>query len=90
MNKCIDSDIQEMLPDLLHRALADDELARVRRQRAWCHGWLRRAWRLSLWEADLSFFSRTVLEHQTRQGTVSFRAQLRRRRRQPTQMRPSR
>jgi len=29
MNKCIDSDIQEMLPDLLHRTLADDARKRV-------------------------------------------------------------
>ena len=36
MNKCIDSDIQEMLPDLLHRALADDELARVEAHVAAC------------------------------------------------------
>jgi anti-sigma factor RsiW len=29
MNKCTDSDIQEMLPDLLHRTLADDARKRV-------------------------------------------------------------
>jgi hypothetical protein len=29
MNKCTESDIQEMLPDLLHRALADGERQRV-------------------------------------------------------------
>jgi anti-sigma factor RsiW len=36
MNKCIDSDIQEMLPDLLHRALADGERQRVQAHLATC------------------------------------------------------
>ena len=31
MNKCINSDIQELLPDLLHRTLADDARKRVER-----------------------------------------------------------
>lgn len=36
MNKCTDNDIQEMLPDLLHRGLADDERARVEAHVATC------------------------------------------------------
>jgi anti-sigma factor RsiW len=36
MNKCTDSDIQEMLPDLLHRALADGERQRVEAHLATC------------------------------------------------------
>ena len=36
MNKCTDSDIQEMLPDLLHRALADGERLRVEAHLATC------------------------------------------------------
>jgi len=36
MNKCIDSDIQEMLPDLLHRTLADDARQRVEAHVATC------------------------------------------------------
>jgi Putative zinc-finger len=36
MNKCIDSDIQEMLPDLLHRTLADDARKRVEAHVATC------------------------------------------------------
>jgi anti-sigma factor RsiW len=36
MNKCIDSDIQEMLPDLLHGALADGERLRVEAHVASC------------------------------------------------------
>lgn len=36
MNKCTDSDIQEMLPDLLHRGLAEDERARVEAHVASC------------------------------------------------------
>jgi hypothetical protein len=36
MNKCIDSDIQEMLPDLLHRALSDGERQRVEAHLATC------------------------------------------------------
>ncbi len=36
MNKCTDSDIQELLPDLLHRALADDERLRVEEHLATC------------------------------------------------------
>ena len=36
MNKCTDSDIQEMLPDLLHRALADDARKRVEAHVATC------------------------------------------------------
>ncbi len=36
MNKCTDSDIQEMLPDLLHRALADDVRLRVEEHLATC------------------------------------------------------
>jgi hypothetical protein len=36
MNKCIDRDIQEMLPDLLHRTLADDARMRVEAHVATC------------------------------------------------------
>jgi anti-sigma factor RsiW len=36
MNKCTDSDIQEMLPDLLHRALSDVERLRVEAHVATC------------------------------------------------------
>lgn len=36
MNKCINSDIQEMLPDLLHGALADDARTRVEAHVATC------------------------------------------------------
>jgi hypothetical protein len=36
MNKCTDSDIQEMLPDLLHSALGDDERLRVEAHIATC------------------------------------------------------
>ena len=36
MNKCINSDIQEMLPDLLHGALADDARKRVEAHVATC------------------------------------------------------
>ena len=36
MNKCTDSDIQEMLPDLLHRALSDSERRRVEAHVATC------------------------------------------------------
>src|SRR5439155_17973153 len=36
MNKCTDSEIQEMLPDLLHRALADDARQRVEAHLASC------------------------------------------------------
>jgi hypothetical protein len=36
MNKCTDGDIQELLPDLLHRALADDERLRVEEHLATC------------------------------------------------------
>ena len=36
MNKCTDSDIQEMLPDLLHRTLADGERLRVEAHLATC------------------------------------------------------
>ncbi|HEX9608219.1 MAG TPA: zf-HC2 domain-containing protein [Gemmatimonadaceae bacterium] len=36
MNKCINSDIQEMLPDLLHRTLADDARKRVAAHVATC------------------------------------------------------
>ena len=36
MNKCTDSDIQEMLPDLLHRTLADDARKRVEAHVATC------------------------------------------------------
>jgi anti-sigma factor RsiW len=36
MNKCIDTEIQEMLPDLLHRALADAERQRVEAHLAGC------------------------------------------------------
>jgi anti-sigma factor RsiW len=36
MNKCTDSDIQEMLPDLLHRALVDSERLRVEAHLAAC------------------------------------------------------
>jgi anti-sigma factor RsiW len=36
MNKCISSDIQEMLPDLLHRTLADDARKRVEAHVATC------------------------------------------------------
>jgi hypothetical protein len=36
MNKCIDSDIQEMLPDLLHRTLSDGERQRVEAHLATC------------------------------------------------------
>jgi anti-sigma factor RsiW len=36
MNKCTDSDIQEMLPDLLHGALANGENARVESHLATC------------------------------------------------------
>ena len=36
MTKCTDSDIQEMLPDLLHRALADGERLRVEAHLATC------------------------------------------------------
>ncbi len=36
MNKCTDSDIQEMLPDLLHRALSDSERRRVEAHVASC------------------------------------------------------
>lgn len=36
MNKCTDSDIQELLPDLLHRALADGERLRVEEHLATC------------------------------------------------------
>src|SRR4029077_10424219 len=36
MNKCINSDIQEMLPDLLHGALADDARKRVEAHIATC------------------------------------------------------
>jgi anti-sigma factor RsiW len=36
MNKCAGSDIQERLPDLLHRALADDERLRVEEHLATC------------------------------------------------------
>ena len=36
MNKCTDSNIQEMLPDLLHRTLADDARKRVEAHVATC------------------------------------------------------
>jgi len=36
MNKCIDTEIQEMLPDLLHRTLADAERQRVAAHVAGC------------------------------------------------------
>lgn len=36
MNKCTDSNIQEMLPDLLHRTLADGERLRVEEHLATC------------------------------------------------------
>jgi hypothetical protein len=36
MNKCTDSDIQEMLPDLLHRTLADNARKRVEAHVATC------------------------------------------------------
>jgi anti-sigma factor RsiW len=36
MNKCINNDIQEMLPDLLHRTLADDARKRVEAHVATC------------------------------------------------------
>src|SRR6266513_4283710 len=36
MNKCIDTEIQEMLPDLLHRTLADAERQRVEAHVAGC------------------------------------------------------
>src|ERR1700720_3922913 len=36
MNKCTDSDIQEILPDLLHRTLADDAKKRVEAHVATC------------------------------------------------------
>ena len=36
MNKCINSDIQEMLPDLLHRTLADDARKRIEAHVATC------------------------------------------------------
>jgi hypothetical protein len=36
MNKCTDSDVQEMLPDLLHGALAKDEKLRVEAHVATC------------------------------------------------------
>jgi anti-sigma factor RsiW len=36
MNKCTDSDVQEMLPDLLHRALSDSERLRVEAHLATC------------------------------------------------------
>jgi len=36
MNKCTDSDIQEMLPDLLHRALGDGERQRIEAHLATC------------------------------------------------------
>jgi anti-sigma factor RsiW len=36
MNKCIDKEIQEMLPDLLHRTLADAERRRVEAHIAGC------------------------------------------------------
>jgi anti-sigma factor RsiW len=36
MNKCTDSDVQEMLPDLLHRALAEGERLRVEEHLATC------------------------------------------------------
>ena len=36
MNKCTDSDIQEMLPDLLHGALAADARERVEAHLATC------------------------------------------------------
>jgi anti-sigma factor RsiW len=36
MNKCTDSDIQELLPDLLHSALGDDERLRVEAHIATC------------------------------------------------------
>ena len=36
MNKCIDTEIQEMLPDLLHRALGDAERQRVEEHVAGC------------------------------------------------------
>ena len=36
MNKCTDSNIQEMLPDLLHRTLADGERLRVEKHIATC------------------------------------------------------
>src|SRR5258707_9874568 len=36
MNKCTDSDIQELLPDLLHGALAEAEKARVHAHVATC------------------------------------------------------
>jgi hypothetical protein len=36
MNKCTNSDIQEMLPDLLHRTLADDARKRVETHVATC------------------------------------------------------
>jgi anti-sigma factor RsiW len=36
MNKCTDSDIQELLPDLLHRALVDSERLRVEAHLATC------------------------------------------------------
>ncbi|HYS70633.1 MAG TPA: zf-HC2 domain-containing protein, partial [Gemmatimonadaceae bacterium] len=36
MNKCINSDIQEMLPDLLHGTLADDARKRVEAHVATC------------------------------------------------------
>ena len=36
MNKCTDSNIQEMLPDLLHRTLAESERVRVEKHIATC------------------------------------------------------
>jgi anti-sigma factor RsiW len=36
MNECTDSDIQEMLPDLLHRTLADDARKRIEAHVATC------------------------------------------------------
>jgi predicted anti-sigma-YlaC factor YlaD len=36
MNKCTDSDIQELLPDLLHGALAEAEKVRVEAHVAKC------------------------------------------------------
>jgi anti-sigma factor RsiW len=36
MNKCADNDIQEMLPDLLHRTLGDEERRRVEEHVASC------------------------------------------------------
>jgi anti-sigma factor RsiW len=36
MNKCINNEIQEMLPDLLHRTLSDDTRKRVEAHVATC------------------------------------------------------